>query len=77
MQDETDKPNVFDEKFAVVLLTGLVTQATLVLLDAFDESNLTLTFARGNFSHFTSILFSSMIIIFIHRTIRDPGSVQQ
>lgn len=48
LQDEnSNEPNVFDVKFANVLLTGVVKNHTLKKMNGFDESHIALTFARG------------------------------
>lgn len=50
LQDaNSDAPNVFDEKFANVLLSGIVKNNVLKRMNGFDESNMASSFARGKY----------------------------
>lgn len=46
----SNEPNLFDVKFANVVLTGIVKNHALHRMNGFDESNIALAFARGKYS---------------------------
>lgn len=63
LQDEnSNDPNVFDVKFANVLLSGIVKNHTLMRMNGFDESNIALSFATGIYEYSTYYFISYNII---------------